>query len=104
MRHVLALVSAAAVLAACTPVEKDPGLARYEEHGPKFTAAQKSELADEEKVAIYNHHVPKEHELVCRYESPVGTHFKRPVCRTLSEIERHRRESEDHVAEMVTDR
>jgi hypothetical protein len=48
--------------------------------------------------------VPKEHELVCRYERPVGTHFKRPVCRTLAEIERHRRESEDHVAELVTDR
>ena len=99
----LARVLLTCLAAACTPVAPDPGMTRYEEHGPKFTAEQKAAMSDEQKVDIYNYHVPRDEELVCRNESPVGSHFKKMNCRSRSQIREERREQEDRIADFIND-
>ena len=103
LRSALLVTSLCCGLAACAGTAPDPELSLYEEHGPKFTEEQKSAMSDEQKVDIYNYHVPRDQELVCRNESPVGSHFKKMNCRSRSQIREERSEQEDRIADFIND-
>lgn len=102
-RDFLVTTLLAGLVAACTPAAPDPAMTRYQEYGPKFTEEQKAAMSEEQKVDIYNHHVPRDEELVCRNESPVGSHFKKMNCRSRAQIREERREQEDRIADFITD-
>lgn len=52
---------------------------------PTFTQEEIDAMTTEEKLAIYNKHVPAKEKLVCRKQKPTGSHRFETVCRTVSE-------------------
>lgn len=67
----------------------------------KLAAAAKAEMTHEEKVAAYNEQqADKEDKVVCRTITPTGSHRKKTICRTVSEIKKDRDSAQDAMRQM----
>ncbi len=53
---------------------------------PTFTAEEKAQMSQEEKVAIYNSQEEEKNQVICRRVQITGSHRKRTVCRTIEQI------------------
>ena len=54
---------------------------------PTFTAEEKAQMSQEEKVAIYNSQEEEKNQVICRRVVVTGSHRKRTVCRTIEQIQ-----------------
>ena len=54
---------------------------------PTFTAEEKDQMSQEEKVAIYNSQEKERNQVICRRVQITGSHRKRTVCRTIEQIQ-----------------
>jgi TolA-binding protein len=52
-----------------------------------FTAEEKAQMSQEEKVAIYNSQEEEKNQVICRRVVVTGSHRKRTVCRTIEQIQ-----------------
>jgi hypothetical protein len=57
-----------------------------------FTAEEKAQMSQEEKMAIYNSQEEEKNQVICRRVVVTGSHRKRTVCRTIEQI---RQEQDD---------
>jgi hypothetical protein len=98
MKTILTPFAAAIVLtlAGCSSIGP-PSYALNAQDGPAFTEEEKSAMTTEEKAEIYNEQQDQEDQVVCRRERPVGSRMMKTVCRTRSEIEQERVETQDAI-------
>ena len=88
-----ALAAAVLALSACAS-SPEPETATAAEQ-PVFSEAEKAAMTADEKAEVYNQQAEEEDRVYCRKEVITGSHRKRTVCRTASEIKRQSQAAQD---------
>ncbi len=87
-----ALAAAVMVLSACAST---PDTETSAAEQPVFSEAEKAAMTADEKAEVYNQQAEEEDRVYCRKEVVTGSHRKRTVCRTASEIKRQSQSAQD---------
>ena len=65
-----------------------------------FTAEEKDQMSQEEKMAIYNSQEKEKDQVYCRRVGITGSHRKRTVCRTIEQMQLEQEEARRNIKDM----